>query len=34
MNDDHWILTLYERYLALYGDPAPSEHPLPLHKEG
>jgi hypothetical protein len=34
MNDDHWILTLYERYRMLFGDPDPSEHPLPLHKEG
>jgi len=31
MTDDHWILTLYHRYVELYGDPdTPSEHSLPL----
>jgi len=32
MTDDHWILTLYHRYVELYGD-TPSENSLPL-KEG
>lgn len=31
MTDDHWILTLYHRYVELYGDPdTPSAQPLPL----
>lgn len=30
MTDDHWILTLYQRYVELYGDPAPSGPPLPV----
>lgn len=31
MTDDHWIVTLYQRYVELYGEPpTPSEHPLPL----
>jgi hypothetical protein len=35
MSDDHWILTLYHRYVELYGDPdTPSEHSLPLKQEG
>ena len=21
MNDEHWVITLYERYVQLYGDP-------------
>jgi hypothetical protein len=34
MTDDHWILTLYKRYVELYGEPStPSEQTLPL-KEG
>ena len=30
MTDDHWILTLYQRYVALYGDPDTPSRPLPL----
>jgi len=34
MTDDHWILTLYRRYVELYGDPdSPPSQPLPI-KEG
>ena len=33
MNDDHWILTLYHRYVELYGDPDTPSYPLPV-KEG
>lgn len=31
MTDEHWIITLYERYVQLYGDPieqpiTPADH--------
>ena len=26
MSDEHWVITLYERYVQLYGDPI--EQPL------
>lgn len=29
--DEHWVITLYERYVALYGDPI--EQPLPSAKK-
>jgi hypothetical protein len=29
MNDEHWILTLYERYTTLFGDPDTPSPPLP-----
>jgi hypothetical protein len=28
MTDDHWILTLYHRYVELYGDPAAPSEPF------
>jgi hypothetical protein len=32
MSDDHWIVTLYRRYVQLYGEPkdpaAPSKLPV------
>lgn len=36
MSDDHWILTLYQRYVELYGDPDgpdASSPQLPVNKE-
>jgi hypothetical protein len=36
MSDDHWILTLYRRYVELYGapkDPAAPSTPLPVTNE-
>lgn len=36
MSDDDWILSLYQRYVELYGepdDPHPSSKPLPVTKE-
>jgi hypothetical protein len=33
MTDDHWILTLYRRYVELYGDPDTPSNSLPV-KEG
>ena len=27
MSDDHWAMTLYRRYVELYGDPI--EQPIP-----
>jgi hypothetical protein len=35
MSDDHWILTLYRRYVELYGDPKNPAAPsvlLPVNK--
>jgi hypothetical protein len=28
--DDHWVITLYERYVQLYGDPIEQ----PIHAPG
>ena len=39
MSDDHWILTLYRRYVELFGDPDGSatpenpSSPLPVTNE-
>jgi len=30
-NDEHWVRTLYERYVQLYGDPI--EQPINTKKE-
>lgn len=29
-DDEHWVITLYERYVALYGDPI--EQPITTNK--
>jgi hypothetical protein len=30
MTDEHWVITLYERYIELYGDPI--EQPIKPRK--
>ena len=30
-DDEHWVRTLYERYVQLYGDPI--EQPITIKKE-